>query len=162
MSAFGKFFSRLWRTDAVHLHVRAQEHGHMRGHLAEQRAGGRRQDHRHAAAGDGSAAEGDDHEPKRDHKGADLEVGALREPERAGGRAARGQKEGRRQQKHHGGCIKGPRGHFDAALADFAVAEAALREPGGRVPAVAAAAPGVVWHFARRCAKTALLATINI
>lgn len=135
MPALGKFLPGLWRPDPVHLHVRAQEHGHMRGHLAEQRAGRRCQDHRHAAARDGAAAEGDHHEPEGDHPGVDLQVGALREPERAGGRAAGGQEEGDREQKHHGGCIEGPRGDLDAALADFAVAEAALREPGGRAPA---------------------------
>lgn len=106
----------------------------MRGHSAEQRAGGRLEEHRHPAAGDGLAAEGDHHEPKGDHQGTDLEVGPLREPERrrARGRAAGGQEERGRHQKHHGGRVEGPRGHFDAALADFAVAEAALRKPGGR------------------------------
>lgn len=134
LPAFGKFFPRLRRTDAVHLHVRAQEHGHMRGHFAEQRARGRLEEHRHSAAGDGSAAKGDHHESKGDHQGADLKVGPLREPERrrAWGRAARGQEERGWYQKHDGGCVEGPRGHFDAALADFAVAEAALRKPGGR------------------------------
>lgn len=106
----------------------------MRGHFAEQRARGRLEEHRHSAAGDGSAAKGDHHEPKGDHQGADLKVGPLREPERrrAWGRAARGQEERGWHQKHDGGRVEGPRGHFDAALADFAVAEAALRKPGGR------------------------------
>lgn len=131
----GEFVSRLWRTDAVHMHVRAQGYGHLRSHFAEQRARRGLEDHRHAAAGDGFAAERDDHEPKRDRQGTDLKVGSMREPERrrARGRAARGQEERRWGKKHDGGCIEGPRGHFGATITDFTVAEAEVRKPGGRL-----------------------------
>lgn len=95
LSVFGELFSRLRRTDAVHLHVRAKGRGHLRSHFAEQRAGRGFEDHRDAATGNGSAAEGDDHEPERDDPRTDLKVGAVREPERlrAWGRATRGQEE---------------------------------------------------------------------
>lgn len=108
---FGKFVSRLRRTDAVHLHLRTQGYGHMRSHLAEQRAGRGLEDHRYAAAGDCSAAERDHHEPKRDYQRTDLKVGSVREPERRGarGRAARGKEERSGDQKHNGGRIEGPR-----------------------------------------------------
>lgn len=101
----------------------------MRRDFAEQRAGRRLEDHRHAAARDGVAAEGDDHEPKGDHQGTDLKVVAMREPERRG---ARGQEERPREQEHDGGRIEGPRGHFGATITDFTVAEAEIRKPGGR------------------------------
>lgn len=135
LSIFGEFFPRLWRTDAVHLHVRTQGYGHMRSHLAEQRTGRGPEDHRDAAAGDGFAAERDHHEPKGDHQRTHLKVGAVREPEqcRARRRAGRGPEERSWDQKHNGGCIEGPRGHFDATIADFTVTEAETRKSGGRL-----------------------------
>lgn len=130
MPVFGEFVSRLWRTDAVHLHVRTQGYGHLRSHFAEQRAGGRLEDHCYAAAGDGFAAERDDHEPEGDDQRTDLKVVSVRESER---RRARRQEERTREQKHYGGCIEGPRGHFGATITDFTVAEAEIRKPGGRL-----------------------------
>lgn len=67
----GQFGART-RTDAVYLHFGSQKYGLMHGLDAEQRAGGRPEDHGHAAAGDGAAAEGDHHEPKGDHQGTDV------------------------------------------------------------------------------------------
>ena len=122
----------------------------MRGHVAEQCAGRRPEDHGHAAAGDGSAAEGDDHEPEGDDQRTHLKVGPVREPERRRGRAARGQEERAREQKHNGGRIEGPRGHFGATITDFTVAEAEIRESGGRA---AAAAAGDMFHSVGGCAQ---------
>lgn len=77
LAVFGEFFSRLWRTDAVHLHVCTKGYGHLRSHFAEQRARRGLEDHCYAAAGDGFAAERDDHEPKRDYQRTDLKVGSV-------------------------------------------------------------------------------------
>lgn len=137
MLVFAEFVSRLWRADPVHLYVRTQGYGHLCGHLAEQCAWRGFEEHRYAAEGDSLAAERDDHEPKRDHQRIDLKVGSVWEPEwnRARGRAARGQKEGGWDQKHNGGCIEGPRWHFDATITDFTVPEAEIRKSWGRAAA---------------------------
>lgn len=130
LSGFGEFVSALWRTDAVHLHVRAQGYGHMRSHTAEQCARGGLEDHCHAFAGDRTAAEGNDHEPEGDDQRTHLKVGALRGPERrAGGPQERGW-----EQEHHGGRVQGPRGHFGTTVTDFTVAKAETRKSGGRRP----------------------------
>lgn len=106
----------------------------MRSHFAEQCTRRGPEEHRDAAAGDSFAAERDDHESKGDDQRTDLEVGPVREPERhrAWGRAARGQEERSGDQKHDGGRVARPRGHFDATITDFTVAEAEAGKPGGR------------------------------
>lgn len=125
------------RPDAVHLHVRAEGRGPVRGHAAEQRARRGPEEHGHAAEGDRAAAEGDHHEPEGDYTRADLQTRALRESKRPrawGGarRRRRREEEGAGHQEHHGGCVQGAHGHSNAAVPDSTVPETEVGELGGK------------------------------
>lgn len=124
----GELRARLW-TDAVYLHVGAQGYGPVRGHDAEQRAGGGPEDYGHAASRDRAAAERDHTEPKGDDQGTNVQVEPLREPEPPGG-GTRWQAAG--VEEHDGGCIPGHRGHSDPAGTDFTDAETETGESRGR------------------------------
>lgn len=120
----------LW-TDSVYLHVSSQRRGLVHRGDAEQRTGGRPEDHNHSAAGDRAAAEGDHCEPKGDNQGANVQAEPLRESEPPGGGGTRGEETG--GQEHHGGCISGYRRHSGAAGTDFTDAQTETGESGGRL-----------------------------